>query len=147
MGRKSTQYIDPINDAILGVIVKLMGNKETGEDELRAVGKKLFPRTFNDVTSFDRYKDKWGYHIVNVDPSFMGGSHWVAIVRTPKDTLIYDSFGRKTSKIMPELITTGQIIDSEYDAEQGVNEDNCGQRCISALIIYDQLGKKAFLDL
>ena len=93
---------------------------------------------------------KTPYCIVNVDKSDMPGSHWMAIAKDTeggKGAILYDSFGRKNSKIIPSLQFSGNggIIDCDRDAEQKISEDNCGARSIAWLIMYDTFGRDASL--
>ena len=81
-------------------------------DLINKLGKHLFGIKFKGVYSSDDTIPK-GYVIVNVDKSNQPGSHWLAIC----DNLVYDSFGRKTSKLIPHL-TLKNYRDAEYDAEQ-----------------------------
>ena len=82
------------------------------------------------------------YAIVNLDDSTQVGSHWVAIVKEKNKTYIYDSFGRKTYKILPELVQSGNgiIKETENDAEQGKEMEDCGQRSLASLMVYDKYG-------
>ena len=73
--------------------------------------------------------------IVNLDPRSSGGSHWIAMVATVKDIIVYDSFGRD--------VLAGQLAGVRYtedDAEQHIYENNCGQRCLAWLCVYYKHG-------
>ena len=76
--------------------------------------------------------------IINLDEHDEPGSHWIAMVKHNNDLLVYDSFGRKTTDILPNF--NKEVIDTDYDAEQQINEDNCGARCVAFLNVYDKLG-------
>jgi len=76
--------------------------------------------------------------IANLDSSNESGSHWVGIVKNSGKKLIYDSFGRKTKNILPNMTST---VDTEYDLEQGLLESNCGARSLAALCVYNWWGK------
>ena len=73
--------------------------------------------------------------ILNLDNSDQPGSHWVAIYRSGNRLCCYDSFGRKAKHILPYVkIRKGlKIIDSDLDAEQSIEQENCGQRCLAFL--------------
>lgn len=120
------------------------GNKETNSDELNSIGKKLFGAKFVGVFSSDRVPTmKSGqYAIVNLDRSSQPGSHWISIVRENDTMYVYDSFGRKTIKIIPSLIQSGNgtIKETENDSEQKKIEENCGQRSLASICVYENFG-------
>ena len=82
------------------------------------------------------------YWIGNVDKSNMPGSHWVAFFKIPdKPTLIYDSFGRETSNLLPSVIKILEdYTDTDYDAEQLNFESRCGQLCLGFLLFAKRFG-------
>lgn len=129
---------------------------ETDEIELSKVGRHLFGDKFSGVYPADEEIDFSGkkcYAIINLDPSFMPGSHWVALIKGKNKYFGYDSFGRPLQKILPDTtrkLTAGgkkNIINSEDDAEQKVTENSCGQRSLASIFIFDQFGPEAFLKL
>lgn len=88
------------------------------------------------------------YIIVNLDKRNEPGSHWVAIAYDKGTNYVYDSFGRKTTKILPALKQRGGFIkEADRDPEQSVDEDNCGQRCLAWLKVFNDLGKRAALKI
>lgn len=75
----------------------------------------------------------------------MSGSHWVSLVKVKgkREHIIYDSFGRPHTRIIPTLKTLGgKLINTDKDSEQRKSENNCGQRSLGFLIFYDTYGKK-----
>lgn len=124
-------------------IVKIMGNKSTYDNELKTIGNKLFDNNFVGVYPSDKIphlKPKQ-FIIGNLDKSNQPGSHWIGIVKDKKGLLIYDSFGRKSIKIIPSIYKQYKnIVDTEYDKEQKVEEYNCGQRVLSFLMVYFNKG-------
>lgn len=129
----------------LKIIESQIGSGLTYDSELEKLAKKLFGSKFKGVYAADEIneikKAKEGYFIFNLDKSDEPGSHWIGVVKTPKSLLIYDSFGRKSKMIIPNLHTIGHTItETEDDAEQLINEDNCGARTIAFLKVYDDYG-------
>lgn len=129
-------------------MIPILGNGSTFASDLKRVGQKMFPNKFSGVFARDRIPKHIIYAIVNLDKHDEKGSHWVALVDTAKlsgskgELLVYDSFGRDTKKILPNLEGRGDvIIDADDDAEQSINEDNCGARVLSWLYIFDNFGK------
>ena len=84
------------------------------------------------------------YAILNLDNSSKPGSHWIAVAYDDNNNniVVYDSFGRNSQKIIPNLYNAygGRVIDADYDSEQRIKEDNCGQRSLAWLVIADNDG-------
>ncbi len=138
------------NDYIkfLKKIEKKYGSGETNNNQLLKIGRKIFGTKFIGVFASDqipvmKHKE---IAIVNLDDSSEPGSHWVSIVKDNNKTYIYDSYGRKTYKILPELVQSGNgiILETENDIEQSRIQQNCGQRCIASLQIYNKYGVNGF---
>jgi hypothetical protein len=87
--------------------------------------------------------------IINLDDSTQPGSHWIALYRTgSRGTIVYDSFGRKASKILfKKAKELKKYINTESDAEQKKIEENCGQRCIAWLLLCEIYGENAALTI
>jgi hypothetical protein len=124
---------------------KIGHNHTTFLGELEDFCKKKFGSKFVGVFPADRIpKIKTGQYIIcNLDNSNEPGSHWVSAIKIPDGLIMYDSFGRKTNKILPSILKSGngQIKDTDYDAEQKTEETNCGQRCCSVIWFYDLYGE------
>ncbi len=119
------------------------GKKETDSDKLNLIGKRLFSNKFVGVFSKDKIpRMKSGqYAIINLDDSGQPGSHWVSLVKSRKKYVIYDSFGRNTTNILPNFQKGyGKIMNTENDVEQSRAEENCGQRSLASLCVYDNFG-------
>lgn len=130
---------------------KLLGSDTTYLDDLNDVGKRLFGNKFVGVfpsNRIPRLKNNQ-YVILNLDEEGEVGSHWVSVVKHNNKVIIYDSFGRKASKIIPSLgqSRNGMVVDTELDKEQKKNEFDCGSRCITALCVMDWYGLKYYLKL
>ena len=110
-------------------VQNILRNKITDSSTLHKLGKYLFASLFQGVFARDTLPAKVKYAIGNLDRSDQEGSHWVAIA----DGMIYDSFGRDVG--LNRQMTA-------KDAEQGVQEENCGQRCKAFLCVYHVLGPK-----
>lgn len=123
-----------------------MGNNQaTYENTLRFCGKHFLGEKFFGVYPADRIPkltEKQPYCIANLDQAGLPGSHWVSLCKHGKDVAVYDSFGRSSAKIIPDLLTSGngKLVDTERDPEQRVSQKNCGQRAISWLILTDRWG-------
>jgi hypothetical protein len=143
--------INLLNEITVKEIEKMVGhNKGTYSDELEKVGKKLFGKKFDGVYSADNYRLKKNkYFIVNLDKVRQPGSHWIAIATDNKNrAYLYDSFGRDTKEII-DVSGNGNngTYDAEHDAEQDDKEENCGQRSLAWLFIYDKWGKETAMQI
>lgn len=141
--------IDAIYNITVREIAKWLGtNGITDSLQLTKLGKHLFGQKWSGVYAADQkanWKGSQRYAIYNLDPSYLGGSHWVSVIKENGKILFYDSFGRPAKQILPDL--GGSVVNTEPDAEQTDKQENCGQRALSAIFIYDQFGKAAFLKL
>jgi len=141
------QYAEQLYEKYLNSIENIHGSGETNGGQLHKIGKKMFKNKFRGVFPSDEIPvfRSGEYSIINLDSGDQPGSHWVACVKKNKKTYVYDSFGRKTIKIIPSLIQSGNgiIVESENDKEQARKEDNCGQRCLAALQVYNNHGVEA----
>ncbi len=135
--------------ALKHIVNKMENNGTTFSSDLERTAKRMLGAKFLGVVPSDKIpKMADGTYIIsNLDNSYQSGSHWISIVKDGKNLLVYDSFGRPGKRIIPSLIEKGNIIDTEDDAEQGKNEENCGQRSIASLFVYDQYGKDMFMLL
>ena len=118
-----------------------LGNGITNSREVTEMGECLFDAKYKGTYAVDRLpKLKHGECcIINLDRSHQPGSHWVAVFKSNNKYVIYDSFGRKSSKILKSLKRL-DIIDTDYDPEQMMQEDNCGQRSLAWLWCVYKLG-------
>jgi hypothetical protein len=126
----------------------------TTSKELNKYGKDMFGSMFKGVYAIDLipHFDTKGYFIFNLDTHDKEGIHWVACYYNGKGRYyIYDSFGRRSSKIAPIFIREIKALhkkytDADYDAEQRDNQVICGQNCLAFLKMVDYYGiKKALL--
>ena len=111
----------------------------TDTDQLEKYGSRWLGRNFDGVFASNRIPKNFKSIIVNLDPDYKQGSHWLAMATMPSGRiLVYDSFGRRTKSILPGF--GRKYEDTEYDAEQRVSEDNCGQRCLAWLFLFFECG-------
>lgn len=111
------------------------------------MGHKLFKGKYVGTYPADmipNLNQRHRYCILNLDRSDQPGSHWVACgYDTLNDKiLVYDSFGRPTSKIIPSLVDKfgPQLEMVDDDAEQQIHEEDCGARCLAFLYVLDRMG-------
>lgn len=139
--------VESFFDEVLRTLQSSMGKDITSEDQLRKVGHALLGKSFKGVFPVDRLPPlrQGQCCVINLDQSGEPGSHWVAVYKS-QPYCIYDSFGRRSSNILPSLKTI-QVVDSDYDAEQKLSEDNCGQRSLGWLWCVKKIGIKNAMKL
>lgn len=132
---------------ILKYMQNALGNDSTFSNDLQRLAIQLFGDSFKGVYASNKIPDLneiKKYAIINLDNSNQPGSHWVAVAYSEEtDSIIfYDSFGRHSKKILPEIHDRYiKVVDTDSDAEQRIKENNCGQRALAWLLIYDRFGK------
>lgn len=133
----------------LDEVYKIIGNNHTTTlSQISNAGKYLFRDLYAGTFPYDRLPDltdQKPYAIINTDDASKSGTHWVAVVKVKGTNkyIFYDSFGRPKQKILSDLhIAGGKIANTEQDAEQQTLETNCGQRCLSFLLVYHNHGEK-----
>lgn len=121
-----------------------LGTGVTYGSELAKLAHKMFGSEFKGVfaaNEIEKLKKEDGYYIFNLDKRDEPGSHWIGVVKDSGNILVYDSFGRDTKEIIPNVHSIGNFIqDTENDAEQKNWQENCGARVISFLKVYDDYG-------
>ncbi len=142
------KQVNELYERVLSHICNEMDNDGTTKaSDLDHMGKKMFGSKFLGIYSADTIPkmNNGTYIIVNTDDSNGPGEHWMGLVKNKSNVVVYDSFGRKTIKILPEIYQSGNgcIVESENDAEQKESEDNCGQRVLAAIYVYDKHGLQA----
>jgi hypothetical protein len=135
-----------IYEEILKMVESQLGSTTTFQHTLQRFGKKLFGPKFAGVFASDKVpklSKETPYAILNLDKSGEPGSHWVAVVFVkPNNIMVYDSFGRKTKHILPNLESSGNgnIHMTDPDPEQTESQKNCGARSISFILLYHFYG-------
>ena len=133
---------------VLREIEQVLGNDITNSRELTELGKCLLNNKYKGTYAVDRLpKLQHGeFCIINLDRLHQPGSHWIAVYKHENKYCIYDSFGRKSNKILKSLNQLDSI-DTDYDAEQMVHENNCGQRSLAWLWCVYTLGIRNALKI
>lgn len=140
---------DAIYKTLLRKVETKMGNETTFSNDLFVVAKSLLGNKFQGIFTADKLPlltKTQPYAIVNLDSSWEEGSHWVALAKSGSKVIFYDSFGRPSKSILP-LLKGGNVINTEDDAEQKIQETNCGQRSLAWLMLFDKYGKKMALQV
>ena len=130
---------------ILKSVKKRVGGKTTYLGQLDKAGKDIFGSRFHGVYPSDKIPkltDRKPYAILNLDRSDEPGSHWIALAKVGTNSIVYDSFGRHHTKIIPSLLYSGngKLISTDDDQEQHIMATDCGARSISWLLFLDKHG-------
>jgi hypothetical protein len=142
---KESEVERKYND-ILKVVSSIVGDKTTYGSDLTKFGRDLFGQKYRGTFASNLVPTlkNGDYCIVNLDKSFEGGSHWVAVVHQSGNNYVYDSYGRPSKNILPDL---RKVRDADYDQEQGLLEEDCGARCLSWLWFVERHGLTDALKL
>lgn len=137
-------------DTVLKKVESIIGDSTTFQSQLDDLGHKLFGNRYKGSHSSDQIphlKNK-ECGIINLDPHYLPGSHWVAVYKENGKLCVYDSFGRQTKKILPDALEgNGPVRDSKHDAEQKISESNCGARALAWLVYIDTYGANEALKI
>ena len=130
-----------IYDNTLKIIENYIGNDTTNNHLLNQICYKIL-KNYKGCYPSDKIPSlkNGDCCIANLDKHNQPGSHWVAVVKENNKHYVYDSFGRSG-------ILNKKWESTEDDVEQNIKEMNCGQRSITALIIYENYGLKSYLNL
>lgn len=135
-------------NSILDKVVNIVGNGRTSTSQLMDTGRRILGNTFRGVFPVDRIgsttlNHHHPYCVINLDESHKRGSHWVALCLSDEGkTIIYDSFGRASSAIVPSL-SYFDLVSTDQDREQSYDSENCGARSLAFLIFCSLYGTKA----
>ena len=135
------------NKILKDIVVPIIGNKTTYMSDLQKAGKMMFGVKFKGVYPSDKIpklNELSSYAILNLDKSYEPGSHWIAIAKKGNRTYVYDSFGRTHTKIIPNLKYSGngRLINTDRDAEQEIQQTDCGARSLAWLLLFHKWGVK-----
>ena len=116
---------------------------------MKDLNSKSFIGTYpiNKIPKLSNYKKKISL-IVNLDPSFKKGSHWVSIFCINGQIIYFDSFGRKPNKIIYNiLLRSKKKIIYNKKKVQSVLSNFCGFYCIGFILSQERgFDLKKFLN-
>lgn len=135
-------------------LIKQMGVNTTTNVDLDRIAYKLLGSRFKGTYSQNNIPlNKSGMYIMNTDMSTGPGIHWVSVVVSPKKVYVYDSFARKTKKLLPVFYRNAKlyektVINSDTkDTEQKPSELTCGPVSLAWLLSVKELGIKNSLKI
>lgn len=148
MASVSEEEVMAFYESALRQVERKMGKKGTTDTALQ----QHTPRFLKNVGRWrgvfalnEPWRNSHGYSIINLEPRHKSGEHWIA----KANDLIYDSFGRNgivETREKENQIGGGDdkrsLHYTDSDVEQRKREDNCGQRCIAWLMVYERFGRE-----
>ncbi len=122
-------------------IVAVIGDKTTYSNDLKKLGKQIFKTKFRGVYPYDKITKlrKNQMCVFNLDSSKEPCSHWIGLFFDGRHNCVYDSFGRKTSKILPN-VRFNNLVESNNDKEQKKSQENCGALSLAWLCVSNKHG-------
>jgi hypothetical protein len=130
-----------------------LGRGITSDLQLTRLGRKIigkdyigtFPQDVKPSRIMTKRTPGNSYFILNQDLSKGPGIHWIACVYTGANFIIYDSFGRKSHKLLPHFVRTigHRYIDINKDGDQPDSSEDCGQRSLAFLLFVKKYGAEA----
>jgi hypothetical protein len=144
----SEKEITDIYKKSLKEIEKVLGKSSTNNVELYNYGRQLLGKRFIGVFSQDTVPTSLPakcFFIFNQDKRTGHGIHWLACYKSGKTFYVYDSFGRKSKRLVPTFVKRleshkWKYKDTDDDPEQTSNQSNCGARCMAFLICTKKYG-------
>lgn len=115
-------------------------------------GKHFLGDGFKGVYSSNEIKQVWNTMnngdiiILNNQPNYMGGQHWLLFIKHNHKMYGYDSYGFNIRLLSPDFNNL-HIIQDRKDGEQALKDRNCGQRCVASAMIYKKYGIQNFLKI
>lgn len=144
-------------DYVLKQVERQIGNKVTSGFQLDDLCRKSFGSQWAGIFPADKIPELNAVSckaIYNADKSGEPGTHWMALYYDENSgrEYSYDSFGRKldSDKVYKNVKRSQRLKfkeSQEYDAEQTVKEENCGQRCVSFLCLAGHISIKDLMKI
>jgi len=139
---------------ILKKLRSVYGTSALDNIQLDEIGKKLIGSSFCGVYAYDQYpihNQNCTYSIINTDNSRQSGTHWISVFKRDKTLYIFDSFGRFSKNVLKKFVKTHidqgyKIVDINHTSDQGNNQQDCGLRCITTLILIKKYGINEVFD-
>ena len=124
----------------LPTVLPRNNHEGTAGEDLDRVCRMQFESKFKGVFAANTHPQDMsdGYYIINTDPFKLPGTHWTAVAGVDGESCFYDSFDRKSTQLVPEIVLPGTGTD--LNVRQRIKESNCGERCIAFLCCVSEFG-------
>ena len=143
---RRTQFRQPVEQEYLAYLRRVESALGTGN----TMNDKLDDYGFNNLKAF---RGSYPYNVmpelkngqsclVNQDRAGQPGVHWFAVCKSRGKLYGYDSFGRKMDNYIHK-----KVINDTIDREQLVKQNNCGQRSLAFIHVFEKHGIKKALQI
>ena len=129
-------------------IIASVGRKGMYSDQINKLGASLFGPRWGGAVSNDHPLSEGKYYVLNTATTGPG-SHWVSVYLHKKIAYVYDSFGRRSKRLLPHLQgpNVHMVVDSDHHAEQRGNSEVCGQLSLAWLLVLHSTGLNTALKI
>lgn len=126
-------------------LIREFGRDAMYEDEVTEVARRYLGNKYLGTFPVDKVPIKPGSMIVNVDKHYQPGSHWASVYITTRTIYVYDSFARKSKKLLKMLHDKGKklgykVVDVNEKADQKGGSMVCGMISLAWLVMVDKYG-------
>ena len=132
-------------EQILMHVEDILGSGITDNIQLTNLGRQMFSNDYLGTYSSDqmpKYIKNNQCFILNTDSSKSKNKNWVAFYKINKKLYYYDSFARSTSNLSKYWRNKRMYNANTIDRDQSYNENSCGSRSLSFLILMKKYGEK-----
>jgi len=135
-------------EQILRDVEDILGASVTTNDQLDKLGYSIFKNDYLGTHSSDKmpkYIKNNQCFIMNTDSSRSTNKygHWVGFYKINGKLYFYDSFARPKEKLSKFWKTKRMYSANTTDRDQSFEEQSCGSRAMSFLVIFKKYGLKA----
>ena len=135
-------------EQILRDVEDILGASVTTNDQLDKLGYSIFKNDYLGTHSSDKmpkYIKNNQCFIMNTDSSRSANKygHWVGFYKINGKLYFYDSFARPKEKLSKFWKTKRMYSANTTDRDQSFEEQSCGSRAMSFLVIFKKYGLKA----
>lgn len=140
-----------------GALIKILGRRALSDHDVETAGRALYGKTWGGVWPHDEFTAAMlcprRKYVINTGHSRGAGIHWTGLYSgAGKTVYVYDSFGRATGSILPELKKRLEaagytVVESERDAEQRGRSQVCGVLALAWLEVVNRYGITAALEI
>lgn len=139
---------------ILKKMRSVYGIKALDSVQLDDIGKTMMGKDYCGTFAYDQYPanaPQCSYAIINTDNSRQSGTHWIGVYKHEKTLYIFDSFGRFSKNVLKKFVKSHleqgfKIVDVNKTSDQGNNQEDCGLRSMTTLLLIKKYGVDRVFD-
>ena len=134
---------------ILINVEDIISDNTTTNITLDKLARKILPN-FIGVYSADTYphyvRDGQCF-IINTDPSYRSGMHWLGVYKYKSKFYIFDSFNRPIQSLSKFFKNKTNIVSANRDRDESFCQKNCGQLSLSWIIMASKYNPKVIMNI